>query len=407
MLGLKSRLLLLVTAGSAGARAATLESGSLNEAPFAVAVPDEGRWNHGIVLLAHDRRNPALSPIAVDPTESELGRTLVSQGWIVAASGYRRNGIIITDAVSDLLDLRRQIGAKHGSVNRTIVVGDGLGGFVAALMAEAIPDLVTGAVAIDPPLTVHESNQSLGLSLDPKIPLVLVATAKEPLAEATAYKTAPMPRPPEDPLPALLTVEREGRDNVNDGERLAAFRILNTWLEKGAGSLPPTVPNQPYADITVAPPDHPKKIVAEDGQPGFTAHVIAVDPLTGSLQLDARPADLNDLKVEPMGFFEATVGPSTYRVIRQGRGVRLATPGKKKKKTLLTLFSKQKGQPGRVNPGYRGEWFAYDDAEGYVTLAHFDEDATPTSPLQVGDAVAIAPCREGDGSPEASGDHGP
>ena len=365
MLGLNppgATVLLFVLGASAGL-AATLDNGSLDGAPYAVAVPDAGHWNHGVLLLAHDRRNETLPPLALDPMDSPFCRTLVDEGWIVASSGYPRNGVVIADAVKSLDALRTYLGEHYGSVQRTLVLGEGLGGFVAALMAERPVNLVTGAIAIDPPLTAHEANQPQGLSLDPKIPLLLVATQKRPLAEATAYTISKMPRPAEDPRPALASVARDGRDNVNEGERLNAVRVLNAWLDFGPNALPQTVPNKPYCDITAAPPARPARVVPNPDTGGFTAHVLAVNPLNGSLQLDARPEDFDQVSIKARGYFEITFTSEAVRVLRAEKGARLKA----------------------------GDWVAYDDADGYVTLERHDEDKAPAAEVEPGSPIKISP----------------
>ena len=155
------------------APAFTLERGEIEGALFTLARPMF--WNNRVLLLAHGYRAED-RPLVADLSPEQLAyRTLLEEGWMVAKTSYRRNGVIIKDALADLDALRAHIEKTYGPPERVIIEGESMGGLIATLMAERDPGdpaPYAGAVAIGASLELRENGGSLGLSLTPKIPLL-------------------------------------------------------------------------------------------------------------------------------------------------------------------------------------------------------------------------------------------
>ena len=228
-------------ASAVQAPAFTVETGEIAGAKYTALIPRN--WNRRIVLIAHGLRD-AETPLVADLNPDALAyRTLVEEGWIVAKSSYRRNGVIVADAISDLDALRARLVARHGEPSRVLVEGDSMGGLIATLLAEREPEEMKGssrqydgAIAVDPGLGLIENNGTIGLSRRPNVPLIFVANQSE-LTGSQAYTTTAIP-PSREFQPLFLRIARDGHVNVNQRERLAALRALNLWLDSGRAALP-------------------------------------------------------------------------------------------------------------------------------------------------------------------------
>src|SRR5205807_662306 len=124
---------------------------------------------------------------------------------------------IIADAMADLDALRAHIAEKYGSPERVLLEGESMGGLIVTLLAERersdLP-LYAGAVAIGAALQMKEPNSNLGLSLQPKIPLLFLTNQTE-LEGPKTYLNAKAPPEQSTVRPVLFRVSRDGHVNVN------------------------------------------------------------------------------------------------------------------------------------------------------------------------------------------------
>ncbi len=338
-----------------------MEIGELGAAKFAIARPE--RWNRCLLLLAPGLR-PEERPLTAElfPDQS-ANRTLLDEGWMIATTSYRRNGLIVADAIDDLDALRDHIAATYGRPLRVVLAGDSMGGLIVTHIAEREPLQPAhyhGAIAIGAALQLREPNSRLGgLTLQPRIPLVFLSNRSE-IDGPTHYATADVPRIGGH-VPLLLRVARDGHINVNQSERLAAFRTLETWLEHGRHTVPDPAPGAPFVDVTVAPQPKPSVVTPHADGRGFDARVIEVSAVYGNLFINAQPADFAAAGIERMTWFQLTVGPATFRVLH-GRD---------------------------FNSVKRSEWVSFPNADGYYWLARNFADAAATARLRVGDTVTL------------------
>ena len=349
---------LLAGAGIAAA-APRLETGELAGAPFAAAVPD--RWNGQLLLLAPGFRGEDRPRTVELPINQPSLRRLLEDGWLLATTAYRRNGVVIADAVADLDALRDHLARLHGDPRRVLVEGEGMGGLIAVLLAEREPEpnfgtrsRYAGVVAVGPALHLRESGATLGLSLQPRIPIVFLCPQGQ-LEGARQYATANVPR--ELRLrPQLLVVARDGSAAINQAERLLALHTLEDWLDQGrpAGSLV-------GRDVTRHPSPRPSRVEPLPDAPGFTTRVTAVAVETGGLTLDAQTADFAAAGIGPRAWFEVTTAGGTWRAL------------------LGRDFAQVR----------RGEWLAFTDGEGWMNLGRRGADAASSAGLRPGDRLTI------------------
>ncbi len=367
---LLARLAASLLAGAASARAAAapevkVELGHLLGAQFAIATPAVP-WNKRILLLAHGYR-PESAPLVADlnPRRASLAAAL-DQGWIVATTSYRRNGLVIGDAIADLDALRAYIVKAYGEPERVIVEGDSTGGLIAVLIAERETGLYDGAVAFDATLYINEVNTQVGLTLQPRIPLLFVSTLRES-KESKGYLTALVSRPPPLIQPALFLISREGHTNINQQERAYAFQVMNAWIEGGRDALPKPLDQKPYFDATVQADPGPSSAVFRDDRKGFDTRVAEIDPVYGTLLLEAQADDFKRGQIPPMTYFQVVSNGKTYRALY-----------------------------GRTYSDVReGEWVAFPDADGRTVLSRNFKDAAGTLGLKIGDPVALVPMEPG------------
>ncbi len=321
-----------------------LDSGAL----YTIAQP--ARWSGRAVLLAHAQRSEE-QPLHASLQESRaLLRGLLDGGWLVATTSYRRNGIILKDAIDDLDALRRQITATHGQPSRVYLLGLALGGAIVTRMVESHPDDYAGAVAVSPEFQLSEPAPTVGLTLQPRRPLLLLANESEldgPRGYANSASHAPFP-------PTLWRIARHGHANINSLEKLAALDAVVRWVEEGRRP-------EPNADATHPPDIGSSQIEFAPDDSAGTGRVTAILPGSGDLIVNFQPADLARLGIKPRTRFALRIGERVVRVF-------------------------YRTAPAQVK---RGEWFAYPEADGWFALSVLRGNAAAVSGLRVGDPVVL------------------
>ena len=280
---------------------------------------------------------------------------------MIATTSYRRNGMIIADAIADLDALRAFIADTYAEPRRVILEGESMGGEIVTMMAERDAGPYQGALAFDATLYANEPNSGTGLSLQPRIPLLFVATYHE-FKQANGYLTALLTRPPPLVQPALFTISREGHTNINQPEHLAARRALIEWVEHGRQTLPGPVDNRPYFDATIPINPGPSVATMHPDNHGFDTWVAEVDAIYGNVLLQAQDADFDAAGIQSMTYFDFSANGKVYR----------------------TLYGRT------YTDARRGEWVAFPDADGRTVLAKNGGDGAATAGFRVGDPVSLS-----------------
>jgi pimeloyl-ACP methyl ester carboxylesterase len=331
-------------AGEFTTETGTLDSGAL----YTIAKPV--RWNGRVLLLAHAYRTDE-QPLHASLHERQPPvRTLLDEGWLVATTSFRRNGVILKDAIDDLDALRSHIAGVFGQPQRVYLLGEAMGGAIVARIVESFPDEFAGAVAVSPEFQLQEPQPTVGLTLQPRRPLLLLGNQSElsgPRGYVATAARAPFP-------PAVWHVARNGHANINSAEKLAALTALVRWVEE---SRPP----EPNFDATHTPNLGPSQVEFAPRDAAATGRVTDILPGSGDLVVNFQPSDLARLGITPRTRFALVVGPRVIRVF------------------YATSAAQVK----------RDEWFGYPEADGWFALAVNRGNAAAVSGLHIGDAVTL------------------
>jgi len=290
-----------------------LDSGKINGARFKLAVPPA--WRGDLLVIAHGWR-PQNAPLVadLDPADPFVSR-LLADGWLVATTSYRRNGLIVADAQEDLQRLIAAVVRKHGPCRRIIVEGSSLGANIALLMAERqgpsdptarVADAISGVVALGAAPQAEGEGGPVNWSHAPQLPVLMLSNRSEidPVLDYAQFARRARPQP------AVWVLERPGHVNLNVEERLSAVLALADWVALGA--RPPGTAALPF-DATVDLSGRPSTAVV--GPNYRQGHIVKVDPVYGNLETDLVAADLWELGVTPGCWVQVTCGAVSRRVL--------------------------------------------------------------------------------------------
>ncbi|MBE7540021.1 MAG: SAM-dependent chlorinase/fluorinase [Opitutaceae bacterium] len=365
-------LALVFLAPCSQAASPSITTGEIEHARFLFARPS-GQWNGRLLIHAHGYRSPEEPLIANLSVQRLAYATLLNEGWIVATTSYRRNGMIIGDAIKDIDALREHIATLFGEPGMVILEGESMGGAIVTLIAERGTGGYSGAVAIGAALQAREDDGTGGVVLQPRIPMIFLTNQSE-LEGPRNYvvrASAEARTSHEIIAPVLFRVARNGHVNVNQAERLVALRALVSWIEKGRETLPK--PQSRSADglavygagavfdATVKPPAEPTRVAFDSDDRGFTATVTEISLGHGNVYVDAQPSDFARIGMEPGGYLELKIGANSHRV-RYGRD-----------------FSSVP----------RGQWVMFANADGFFWLAVNQGNAARSAGISAGDKIHL------------------
>ena len=339
-----------------GGRLPTVEEGQIGDARFTILRP--AQWNRSVLLIAHGYV-PEGRPLHADLSlDTPAYRALVDEGWIVGKTSFRRNGIIVTDAITDLNALREFIVNQDGEPDRIILEGESMGGLIVTLIVERYPGRYHGAVAIGAALEIDEPGAVIKPTARPQRPLIFMSNQTE-LQDPLSYATQQSASQDAALAPAVFRISRDGHVNVNQAERLVALRALNAWIDSGRGTLP--APGSIAHDATVASIPMPSRVTFEADRRGFKAHVTAIARAYGNVFIDAQAQDFESAGIAPQTWFDLLAHGQSFRAF-YGSGF------------------------GSVK---EGEWVVFPDADGFSCVCRNFADAAGTAQLTLGDEVTL------------------
>ncbi len=274
-------------------------TGEIKGTPYSIALPKQ--WSGNLLLLAHGYI-PAERPLsaAFDPTKPSLTR-LLDQGWMIASTAYRRNGLIIRDAIEDLNNLRDHIEVNHGEPFLVILEGRSMGGLIVTLITENEPDRFQGALAIGAALQIKDPLYPVEKTYQPKAPLLFLSNQSEVagpaayLAKATEASIKPM----------LWKVSRDGHVNINETERSMALTALIEWITTN------TITES--EDITYIPPNAARDVHFKEGK--FVGEIIDISPNYGNIFINLNTEDFTKLGIQRGMTFQLSIGEKTTEVV--------------------------------------------------------------------------------------------
>lgn len=321
------------------------QEGDIDGARFTIAAP--GKWSGHLLLIAHGLREEDAPLYPGLNTEYPAYRNLLTDGWMIAATSYRRNGIIVVDAVEDIDKLRKHIIEQYGKPERILVDGSSMGGTIAVLIAETRADDYHGALAKGASLTIRDLNRPFHISSTPKIPLLFLSNQDE-IGPIQAYAEQASQAPV---TPAVWEVKRDGHVNINDREHEAALRALDQFVETGK--------IERNMDATIPP--HPAISSAEFKDGGAYCRISNITTDFGNINTDLIEKDLQKLGITLRSSFTVTFGDTTVSVVSG------------------TTYG----------DAPRGEWVGFISWEGTLRLARNYDNAAKTLGCQEGGRLFI------------------
>lgn len=118
-----------------------------------ICMPSAG-WNGELLLFGHGYQPPTrdLNFAPQEWGDTLLMPTLTGQGYAYAATTYRRNGLVVWDALKDNRELLRAFEQRYGRPERTYLAGQSLGGLIMTQLLERYPELADGALSLSGPV---------------------------------------------------------------------------------------------------------------------------------------------------------------------------------------------------------------------------------------------------------------
>jgi len=166
-----------------------IEYDEIEGAKIAVALPQS--WNGGLLIHCHGHRAVGIG-LRADLSSDQMPesyRELLSEGWIVSMTSYRREGIVLKDAIQDVNNLRKYVEDRFGKISCCILEGRSMGGAIATYLSELHGEWYDGAVCIGAALRVDQKNEPLphlNLKFTPKFPILYLTNMSE-LGEPSQY----------------------------------------------------------------------------------------------------------------------------------------------------------------------------------------------------------------------------
>ncbi len=322
-----------------------VESGEIDGALYDVAVADN--WNGKLFLFNHGLIFEHLPLSTYMEPEREPFRTLLKEGWMVAASSYRRNGLVVNDAAEDVLILHSALVKKYGKPERTLLMGESMGGAVSLRLIESLPERFHGAAILGAGLMSRDPESHFVYSYEPESPVLFMSNQSE-IDQALEYFFKSRKNGKET---ALWSIRREGHINFNEAEFLAVAKALDHWVETGQ------IEREKDATVVVKGEDSTARFA--DG--GAYAKIVGVDSTFGNLTVDYRASDFNRMGVA------------------LGQNIVFRLKGKEFTATRAKTYSDVPV----------GQWVVFEDAEGQHVIAINRSHAANEAGVKEGGTVFI------------------
>lgn len=318
-------------------------NGRILGAKFSVCEPTKGikAWNGCLLLYAHGFR-PEGYPMVVElDTDGSCYQRLLEDGWIIAATSYRRTGVILKDAMDDVINLRCWVARRYGQPHLVLLEGQSMGGAICTLLSEREPLLFDGVLGVGAALMTRKDRQSEEdkqqvLKQWPLIPILFLTNESElgPIQQYVAGVSQHINQPKrggaeeaekeeqEAPiLPAIWTVSRPGHNWTNQEERHSAIMALVSWLTYGTfitvRTANKTCPTQcPPSDVSFVYEADSKSKGSKQGPALFATGKVTEVSHHGSFATNFTDQDLSTMAViAPGTSFKVTVNDRTFKVI--------------------------------------------------------------------------------------------
>lgn len=338
-------VLLAITAGAAASP--TISTGMLEKAKYTIASPTA--WNGNLLILAHGYRPTDAILSAEVPVSATPYKQLIADGWIVAATSYRRNGMVIRDGSQDVELLRRHIAKQFGRPHRTFVVGWSMGGAVATIIAETGGEKYHGVLAIGASLMLRDKSNPYRMTYRPQVPILFLTNQNELKSSSDYVRQAGSSTKPV----AIWVVNRDGHCKVNGEEIGLALQALVTCDQSGK--------LEDKKDFSIGTANRQSVVTFRDGR-GY-GKVTRIGKGFGNIHTEFTQKDMDRLGIEPGSHFVTGSADKSFRV----------------------FYGKQYGDVPN------GEWVAFITADDILMIARCLANAAQELHCEGGEEIYIAP----------------
>jgi pimeloyl-ACP methyl ester carboxylesterase len=109
-------------------------------------VPSTG-WNGDLMVYAHGFV-PPIAPVTLPAEAAKFATIASSEGYAFATTSYPSNGMVVTEGLTDLVNLVAEFRNNYPETGRVFLLGVSMGGLIAAQAAEKYPGTFDGVLAI-------------------------------------------------------------------------------------------------------------------------------------------------------------------------------------------------------------------------------------------------------------------
>lgn len=270
----------------------------LGESEITVATPV--KWNGKLLILAHGLRPVESELSSFFSTDDPFYSKLIENGWLIGSTSYRRNGVILNEAIEDIESLRKYLVERFGNPAETYLLGTSMGASICTLIAE-YPDLpYTAVLAIGLPQISFLRNNGLDYSYEPKIPILFISNRSEVEAPTEYFSKSNQ----SEKKPAFWTIDRDGHCLVNSAEITQAFKALLYYVEINE------IEFEKDGTIEIS---HAKSMAEfKDGK--AIAEVLAIHPSYGNFNTTFTTDDLEKLGIAKNTYFQVGCRDRFFRI---------------------------------------------------------------------------------------------
>ncbi len=330
-----------------------VQNGVLDGVPYKVVHPESTDGPQSLLLFCHGHIPEGFPLEAYLPYARQPHLSFLREGWTLAASAYRRNGLIIADAMEDTLALYDFLLAES-SYDRVLLLGTSMGGAVALHLLETFPERFDGALILGRGLEVREPGDPLPFKNRLEDPVLLLTNQSETEAPS-AYQAAFDSRSPF--YPSLWIVRKEGHILFTNGEYEEAVYALLASLE---GRRPAS-----RKFYHIPPEIGPSGAEIDPGSRSARTKVSDRSPTYGNLEIRINEPELDSLGLSQGDSFTLAFSGADFPI-------------------LIPWVSTYSDVPA-------GAFLAFINEFGFLQVAVNQGHAGNRTGLQIGDPVTLSP----------------
>ena len=324
----------------------SLLSGELNGSPYTIALPSD--WNSGNLFFHVHGWRPSDAPHEADlDVDDPFYRYLLQNGWAIARTAFRENGVDHEAHTHAIAELKAWIHTEISPVQRVVLEGESTAATLVLRIAERNPELADGVIAKGAFINLQDSDADSYLHATPSIPAILMSNLTEldgPISYAAASEGAPV-------RPALRPLLHPGHVNVNWMERRDAFISVSEWMH---GDRPEMITNG-----TRTLPARETGTLRKGA--GIRNRVIRINPFFGNAYLGYHPDELTEWGLQQGDYFLIETHGELRRV----------------------YFGESYGDVPL------GDWVAFPTASDTILLARNHQSAAESAALSLGDDITL------------------